>query len=185
MNRADIVPRQGRCRIHFDHGLLLQKYVFSIGQQHWLPTKIPTTTKMKKKWTVAYCRINTIEPKCEKKNMYTFFPNDSSQILCIIENMFELLCFWSKISLPLLFFQQNVVDCFWLKNINKRIKLTVYKNICRCHHLVNKSHIEKTYIDPSHPQLGLGIYLELFWLPPFFYNSIASPSWNKHTFMYK
>lgn len=104
-----------------------------------------------------------------------------SWILCIIENMFELLCFWSKISLPLLFFQQNVVDCFWLKNINKRIKLTVYKNICRCHHLVNKSHIEKTYIDPSHPQLGLGIYLELFWLPPFFYNSIASPSWNKHT----
>lgn len=79
MNRADIVPRQGRCRIHFDHGLLLQKCVFSIGQQHWLPTKIPTT-KMKKKWTVAYCRINTIEPKCEK-NMYTFFPNDSSQIL--------------------------------------------------------------------------------------------------------
>lgn len=34
-----------------------------------------------KKWTVAYCRINTIELKMWKKNMYTFFPNDSSQIL--------------------------------------------------------------------------------------------------------
>lgn len=161
--------------------------------------RVQQQQKWKKKWTVAYCRINTIELKMWKKKPCTHFFlmilvkscdcghdfKKGSWILCIIENMFELLCFWSKISLPLLFFQQNVVDCFWLKNINKRIKLTVYKNICRCHHLVNKSHIEKTYIDPSHPQLVLGIYLELFWLPPFFYNSIASPSWNKHTFMYK